>query len=91
MLTAKFQDLDNQGSTANYDIIEKENQNLKARVNEMQEKIDTLEQGAKDSELASQVEERYLGKLEEMSEELGKLKAENSEMKARQLMSQFQS
>lgn len=35
MLTAKFNDLDNQGSTANYDIIEKENQTLKARVTEM--------------------------------------------------------
>lgn len=35
MLSAKFQDLDNQGSTANYDKIEQDNKNLQARVNEM--------------------------------------------------------
>jgi uncharacterized protein YlxW (UPF0749 family) len=35
VLTAKFADFDNQGSTANYDLLEKDNKQLKSRVAEL--------------------------------------------------------
>ena len=49
----------------------------------MTHEIEALDNNKKESELASKIEEKYVKDINELQDELGKIKAENSEMKAK--------
>ena len=49
----------------------------------MTHEIEALDNNKKESELAAKIEEKYVKDINELQDELGKIKAENSEMKAK--------
>lgn len=62
---------------------------MQSKIIELTSEIERLDQNKQESELAAKIEEKYLKDVNQLQEELGKIKAENSEMKAKQLMSAF--